>query len=105
VADEPAQAVVRIVQEGLTNIVRHAGASRAELAIVRRAGGLHVTLSDNGRGRDGRPSAQAGCGFGLAGMAERVAALGGQLEFTTRPAAASACPPAYRNRSPRRNFP
>lgn len=90
VADEPAQAVVRIVQEGLTNIVRHAGASRAELAIVRRAGDLHVTLSDNGRGRDGRPSAQAGCGFGLAGMAERVAALGGQLEFT-HPAGGGFC--------------
>lgn len=90
VADELAQAVVRIVQEGLTNVVRHAGASRVELAVARQSGSLHLTLADNGRGRDGRPSAQAGCGFGLAGMAERVAALGGHLEFTT-PAGGGFC--------------
>lgn len=90
VVDEAAQAVVRIVQEGLTNVVRHAGASRVELAIARCAGALQITLSDNGRGRDGRPSAQAGCGLGLAGMAERVAALGGHLEFIT-PAGGGFC--------------
>lgn len=82
-ADEVAQGVLRIVQEGLTNIVRHSGASRAELQLSRQAGQCLVRLSDNGRGRDGRPSAQAGCGFGLAGMAERVAALAGRLEFIT----------------------
>lgn len=75
------QAVVRVVQEGLTNVVRHAGASRVELSIVRGPVGLCLTLADNGRGRDGRPSAQAGCGLGLTGMGERVAQLGGQLEF------------------------
>lgn len=89
-ADELAQAVVRIVQEGLTNVVRHAGASRVDLAIGRDAGYLRLTLSDNGRGRDGRLSAQAGCGLGLAGMAERVAALGGDLEFIT-PAGGGFC--------------
>jgi len=76
-----AQAVVRVVQEGLTNVVRHAGASRVELDIVRDANGLRLALADNGRGRDGRPSAQAGCGLGLTGMAERVAQLGGRLDF------------------------
>jgi len=81
-ADELAQAVLRIVQEGLTNVVRHAGASRVDLDLRQCAGHLYLSLSDNGQGRSGRPSAQAGCGFGLAGMAERVAALGGQLEFT-----------------------
>jgi len=83
VADEQAQAIVRIVQEGLTNVVRHADASRVDLEISRLEGSLQLRLADNGRGRDGKPSAQAGCGFGLAGMAERVAALGGQLTFTT----------------------
>jgi len=48
---------------------------------VRDADGLCLALADNGRGRDGRPSAQAGCGLGLTGMAERVAQLGGRLEF------------------------
>jgi len=88
--EEVGQSVLRIVQEGLTNIVRHSGASRAELHVFRLAGQLHVSLSDNGHGRSGRPSAQAGCGFGLAGMAERVAALCGSLEFIT-PAGGGFC--------------
>ncbi len=88
--DVLAQAVIRIVQEGLTNVVRHADASRVDLDISRQACILQVRLADNGRGRDGQPSAQAGCGFGLAGMAERVAALEGQLEFTN-PAGGGFC--------------
>jgi two-component system sensor histidine kinase UhpB len=80
-ADEYAMAVVRIVQEGLTNVVRHAQASRVELTICRDAGWLHLSLTDNGRGRSGEPSAQAGCGLGLAGMSERIAALGGHFQF------------------------
>ncbi len=84
-ADELAQAVVRIIQEGLTNVARHAAASRVDLVVARGAGHVHVSLTDDGRGHTGGPSPQAGCGFGLAGMAERVAALGGRLEFT-RPA-------------------
>lgn len=84
-AEPLAQTALRIVQEGLTNVVRHAAASRVELQVARHNGQLQVSLADNGcgRGRDGRPSAAAGCGFGLAGMAERVGDLGGSLEFTT----------------------
>jgi len=81
--DEVAMTVVRIVQEGLTNVVRHAYASRVELLITRAAGWLQLTLADDGRGRSGTPSAQAGCGLGLAGMGERIAALGGHLQFET----------------------
>jgi len=88
--DALAQAVIRIVQEGLTNVVRHADASRVDLDISRQARLLQVRLADNGHGRDGRLSAQAGCGLGLAGMVERVAALDGQLEFTT-PAGGGFC--------------
>jgi len=81
--DEVAQAALRIVQEGLTNIVRHSGASRAELQLDRRHGQLRISLCDNGRGRSAQVSAQAGCGLGLAGMAERVAERAGSLEFFT----------------------
>jgi len=81
VADDVAQAAMRIVQEGLTNIARHAGASRVELCLSQDAGHLDISLTDNGCGRQQRPSTQAGCGFGLAGMAERVASLGGSLKF------------------------
>ena len=76
-----AQSVLRIVQEGLTNIVRHAAASQVSLTLLRHDDGLQLGLADNGRGNDGRPSAQAGCGLGLTGMRERIALLGGHLEI------------------------
>lgn len=81
VADDVAAAVVRVVQEGLTNVVRHAHASRVDLILGRDAGGLQLSLADNGCGRGSLPSPQAGCGLGLTGMGERIAALGGHLQF------------------------
>lgn len=84
VGAEPALALLRIVQEGLTNVARHAAAT--QVAIDLRRGGddgaawLELTLADNGCGL-GRPSAAAGSGLGLTGMRERVAALGGTLEL------------------------
>lgn len=81
-ADELAQTALRVVQEGLTNIVRHAGASHASLVVTRGDGWLILSLTDNGCGL-GAPSAQRGCGLGLTGMGERIALLGGQLEFAT----------------------
>lgn len=77
-----AAAALRIVQEGLTNVARHAGASQAELSVSGVDGVLQITLIDNGRGAGG-PSAAAGCGLGLRGMRERVAELGGSLRFLT----------------------
>ncbi len=81
--DELAQGVLRIVQEGLTNVVRHAQASRVELTVQADEAELSVRLADNGRGAGRGPSGQAGCGLGLQGMRERVALLGGHLEFTS----------------------
>lgn len=89
------QTVLRIVQEGLTNVARHAGASRVELDIRRQGERLQIALRDNGRGRGSR-SAQAGSGLGLTGMAERIALLGGQLNLNNRAAggfALEACLP------------
>ncbi len=85
VGDDSAQAVIRIVQEGLTNVVRHAEASRVELRIGQGAGWVEVSLADNGRGLRSGPSAQPGSGLGLAGMGERIAALGGQLVLDNLP--------------------
>jgi signal transduction histidine kinase len=70
-------AMYRIVQEALTNVVRHARATAASVTITADEAGLTVEVLDNGAGRDGDP---AGAGFGRAGMAERAAALGGRLE-------------------------
>lgn len=81
--DELAQGVLRIVQEGLTNIVRHARASRVELTVLANDAEWRVRLADNGCGAGQGPSEQGGCGLGLRGMRERVALLGGHLEFTS----------------------
>jgi two-component system sensor histidine kinase UhpB len=84
VGDDLAQAVLRIVQEGLTNVARHAQASRVDVLLRQLQDGreswLELCLVDNGRGL-GAPAGFSGCGFGLAGMRERVAALSGELHF------------------------
>lgn len=68
---------LRIVQEALTNVVRHAGARRAEVSVVYAPGLVEVSVADDGRGHDGSD----GVGHGLAGMRERATALGGGLEL------------------------
>ena len=60
--------------EGLTNVIKHARASAATLSAVRRNGSLIVTVADDGVG-----GAAARPGSGLAGLADRVQAVGGQL--------------------------
>jgi signal transduction histidine kinase len=72
-------AAFRIVQESLTNCLRHAGARRAAVRLGYERGGLVVEVSDDGRGPNGiRPG-----GHGLVGMRERVAVHGGSLETGT----------------------
>jgi signal transduction histidine kinase len=72
----------RIVQEGLTNICKHAGASAVTLQIHSTETDLRLTLQDNGKGF--QPN-QNRSGFGLQGMQERVSMLGGQLEIVSQP--------------------
>jgi len=75
-------ALYRIIQEALTNAVKHAGASRVTVEARERDGALHLRVADDGRGFDpGTPAA----GFGLAGMRERVLLLGGTLEVDSGP--------------------
>ncbi|GII78028.1 two-component sensor histidine kinase [Sphaerisporangium rufum] len=70
----------RVVQEALTNTLRHAGATRAWIDLDYRAG-LRITVTDDGRGGD---PAAAGAGHGLRGMAERVELLGGMMHAGPR---------------------
>ncbi|MEU9097663.1 histidine kinase [Streptomyces sp. NPDC048361] len=72
-------AAYRIVQEALTNTMRHAGASRVRVSVCRGADSVRVEVSDNGR-QGGRSWRSGGSGRGLAGMRERAALLGGTLE-------------------------
>src|SRR4051794_8629648 len=69
------QAGYRIVQESLTNVVRHAGAARAAI-LVECADALRLRVTDDGRGA---LLGVEGSGNGLPGMRERATALGGQL--------------------------
>jgi signal transduction histidine kinase len=79
---ETESVLYRLVQEALNNVVKHAGASRAE-AVLRRADGVvEVTVRDDGRGFDPAP---ANGGFGLTGMRERVELAGGELRIETAP--------------------
>ncbi|ASU61139.1 sensor histidine kinase [Nocardiopsis dassonvillei] len=71
----------RIVQEALTNTLRHARAPRARVAFSRRDGMLDVTVTDEGTAV---PVASPG-GSGLAGMRERVRLVGGSVEAAPRP--------------------
>jgi signal transduction histidine kinase len=69
----------RIVQEALTNVIRHAGATHASVTLCYGAEALEVTVLDDGIGH-GPPSDNPGGGHGLIGMQERVALFGGHLQ-------------------------
>ena len=69
------------LREAVTNILRHAGARRVEVELLREPGGVRLGISDDGRG--GVFEANTG----LAGMRERLAALGGHLEIDSAPGA------------------
>ncbi|MBS2132306.1 PAS domain-containing protein (plasmid) [Burkholderia thailandensis] len=81
---ESSTALYRIVQEALTNVARHSGATVVTLEIARRDPDCIVSIVDDGRGcaSDRRPARNS---FGLLGMRERVAGLGGDLQIRTAP--------------------
>lgn len=75
-------AAYRIAQEGLTNAVRHSGASRVEVLVRYEPGVLHVEVDDDGRGL---PAGPATGGHGLVGIRERVGLYDGHVELTASP--------------------
>jgi signal transduction histidine kinase len=74
----------RIVQEALTNIVRHSGTSAAHVELHYGDGELTLQIDDDGTGEG--PSNGGGTGSGIAGMRQRATALGGDLQAGPRPA-------------------
>jgi two-component system sensor histidine kinase UhpB len=74
--------VYRLVQECLTNIAKHAGATRVTVTLERSGAELLVTVSDNGRGMDLQVKR---IGLGLVGLRERVEALHGHLRLASEP--------------------
>lgn len=76
-------ALYRTLQEALTNVLRHSGASRARIVLASSADMLRLTVADNGRGR--AASVAQGSGGGLPGMLERALMADGQLRFSDAP--------------------
>ncbi len=79
--------VYRIVQEAVTNVVKHSGATETTVVIKKRDDAVSLSIRDNGCGFDpARLSSQPhDLGYGLSGIAERVRILGGTLAIDSRP--------------------
>jgi signal transduction histidine kinase len=77
-------AAYRVVQEALTNALKHAGAARAEVVVGYRPHEVLVEVSDDGRGPGANGASADSGGHGLVGMRERVALYGGELEAGRR---------------------
>lgn len=75
-----AHALLRCVQEGVTNSVRHAGARRVKVELRGDGADVTVCIDDDGRGAPGWHEGRTG--NGLSGMAERMTELGGQMRVT-----------------------
>ena len=70
----------RIIQEAVTNVVRHAGTGQCQVLIDQQDGQLSIEVTDSGRG-----GSTAGTGYGITGMRERAALLGGDFSAGPRP--------------------
>ena len=81
--EEVETVLYRIVQEALTNIVKHAQASRVSIVVTQKPGAVGAVIEDDGRGFD--PDRSVDGGIGLLGMRERVALLDGSLTIETAP--------------------
>jgi len=82
--DRPTEVVLlRCAQESLANVRKHSGADAAHLSLVTSPHGVTLTIEDNGSGFD---PASVGQGYGLSGMRERLALVGGDLELSSSPA-------------------
>jgi len=76
-------AAFRIVQEALTNVMRHGEAKRASVVVTHERQELHIEITDNGRGIDQGASQRNK--LGLVGMRERARALGGAVAISDNP--------------------
>jgi signal transduction histidine kinase len=78
-------AAYRVIQEGLTNTLKHASGARTRVLLAYDDAAVRVEVSDDGHPRIRHPLASSGAGQGLRGMRERVAMAGGELTAGRRP--------------------
>ena len=81
-APEVETALYRIVQESLTNVVKHAQATVVSIVLARKGGAVALVIEDDGRGFDAGDTREGG--FGLEGMRERIGLLEGRLQVESR---------------------
>jgi signal transduction histidine kinase len=79
-ADETETHLFRIVQEALTNVARHSGATRVNIELARNGDRVHLRVKDNGHGFTANGSA----GLGLVGMRARAQSVGGELQINSK---------------------
>jgi signal transduction histidine kinase len=84
-APETEIAAYRIVQEALTNVARHAAAAHCHVRLLRLPQVLHVEVEDDGQGFDAESGQPEVRGFGLIGMRERAALVGGTFRVLSSP--------------------
>jgi signal transduction histidine kinase len=81
--------LLRIGREAVSNVVRHARASRIRVCLEYSAGDMTLSVSDDGHGFDLAAPTDAGGHFGLTTMRERAESVGGSLRIDTQPGAGS----------------
>jgi signal transduction histidine kinase len=81
--EEAETAVYRIVQEALTNVIKHAEAETVSVVLMRKGGRVVTVIEDDGKGFD--PAAAYDDRLGLVGMRERLALVDGRLSLESRP--------------------
>jgi len=79
------QVLLRVIQEALTNVHRHAAASRAVVRFRMTGRSLQVVIADDGKGMDPAGRSNSGTGIGISGMRARVDQFGGILRVRSRP--------------------
>ncbi|MGH7180786.1 MAG: PAS domain-containing sensor histidine kinase, partial [Nitrospiraceae bacterium] len=83
IPQEIATCLYRVAQESLSNVARHAAASRVDVELTRSQSGLTVTITDDGVGFDSEQPRHGPRGLGLLGMKERVALVQGDLQVVS----------------------
>jgi signal transduction histidine kinase len=78
-------ALYRVIQEALSNAIRHSGAHSAQLSLGVRDGMVYVVVEDDGQGFSGRKVRERGRGLGLLSMQERTAMIGGRITVDSAP--------------------
>jgi signal transduction histidine kinase len=81
--DEVADNLLRLTQEAVSNALTHASARRVRVALAYSAGGVELTVEDDGRGFE-PDRVRSGCGVGLRSMRERAESIGGRLRVSSR---------------------